>query len=102
MARAADDMLHRDGRMERKHILMPRALIRRAEAMAGDAQVTFAEIVRRALRSYDPAADQDDNDTTLAQLADALVRSNEATIAYVDKVNSRLDKTHDDLAARKP
>jgi len=101
MARAADDLLHHDGRMERKHILMPRALIRRADAMAGDAQVTFAEIVRRALRSYDPAADQDDNDATLEQLAEALIRSNEAAIAYVDKVNSRLDDTHAELAARK-
>ncbi len=103
MARRADDLNHRDGRMERKHTLMPPRLIRHVESMAADAKVPFREIVRRTLWSYNLASDKDDSDPILERLAEALIESNKKTIAYLDldTVNKKLDETHAVLAKRR-
>ncbi|HKF94116.1 MAG TPA: hypothetical protein VKB96_05855 [Gammaproteobacteria bacterium] len=41
MAKAANELRHQAGRMERKHILMPSSLIRCVDAMADEANVAL-------------------------------------------------------------
>ncbi|MGI9303565.1 MAG: hypothetical protein ACR2RB_12810 [Gammaproteobacteria bacterium] len=79
-------------RKERKHVLMEPSLIRRAEALAAKDEISFGEIVRRALLAYDPEAA--DDDATLEALAEALIVSQKETIAYLDQLDRKLDNTH--------
>lgn len=92
MVRRVDNL--EQARMARKHILMPPRLIRHVESMAAEAKVSFGELVRRARWKYDIPADEEDGDVTLGRLAEALIESNKETIAYLDTVNWKLDKTH--------
>jgi hypothetical protein len=101
MARRADDLRRQSQRMKRKHILMPPELVRHVEAMAAEGRLPFGEIVRRALWRYDFASTKQDDDATLEQLAEALIASNRQAIAYLDKVNKKLDKHHAELTKRR-
>ncbi len=104
---SAQDLQKGDERMERKPILMPPSLIRRVDALAAKASqeerrtVSFAEIVRRALEAYDPAAVEEEEDAALEALAEALIGSNQETIAYLDEVERKLDETHAQLEKHK-
>lgn len=107
MSTSAQDLQKGDERMERKPILMPPSLIRRVDALAAKASqeerrtVSFAEIVRRALEAYDPAAVEEEEDAALEALAEALIGSNQETIAYLDEVERKLDETHAQLEKHK-
>ena len=85
--------------MERKPIMMPPSLIKRTEKIASEAGVSFAEIVRRALLSYDPQS-SGEHEATLEALADALITSTKDTLAYLDRVERQLDETHAQLKQR--
>lgn len=87
-------------RMERKPVLMPPNLIRRTDAMAEAAGVSFAEIVRRALESYEPEKSAEGG-TLLESLAEELIRTNAKTLARLEEVERRLDETHAELEAHR-
>ncbi len=86
--------------MERKPIMMPPSLIRHGEALATAAGVSFGEIVRRALKAYDPET-SDEKQATLEALAETLIESTNGTIAYLDRVERQLDETHAELENHK-
>ena len=95
MGRPIDKMTEEP--MVRKPILMPPALIRQVEKIAKQASkkenraVSFAEIVRRALRNYEPKA-ADENELVEA-LLDGIIRSTQETVAEVRRLNRKLDKS---------
>ena len=95
MGRPVDKMTEEP--MVRKPILMPPALIRQVEKIAKQASkkenraVSFAEIVRRALRNYEPKA-ADENELVEA-LLDGIIRSTQETVAEVRRLNRKLDKS---------
>lgn len=95
MGRPVDKMTEEP--MVRKPILMPPALIRQVEKIAKQASkkenraVSFAEIVRRALRNYEPKA-ADENELAEA-LLDSIITSTQETVAEVRRLNRKLDKS---------
>lgn len=106
MSRPAADVYNKDERMERKPILMPPSLINHTDKLARKASkkekrtVSFAEIVRRALRDYDPNTEKE-GDEVLEALADALIKSTQDTAAYLKRVEKKLNATHADLEEHK-
>lgn len=86
--------------MERKPVMMPPSLIRHGEELAAAAGVSFGEIVRRALKAYEPETSAAE-DGTLEALAEALIQSTHETIGYVDRVECQLDETHAELEKHK-
>lgn len=97
MATQADRVKDNDGRMERKPILMPPSLIGYVDALAGKASkeenrnVSFAEIVRRALISYEPKGNKEDEEMVEAIL-DSLNASIKDTVKDLKKLNKKLAK----------
>lgn len=88
------------GAMTRKPILMHPDMIRRVDRMAAEEGVSFAEIVRRAVDSYDPELANTD-DAILEALADALIESTKSTVVHISNVEQKLDHLHAELETRK-
>jgi len=88
--------------MVRKPILMPKKLITEVEKMAQQASdqekrnVSFAEMVRRALAQYNPN-DIEENDAVMNALLDNIIKSTKETKQTVRKLNKRLDKSYKEL-----
>lgn len=101
MATPADKM--KDEAMVRKPILMPSTLISQVEKIAKTASqaenrpVSFAEVVRRAVASYDPTLNGSDNEMIEA-LLDGVIKSTKETAKTVRKLNKKLDKSYKELA----
>ena len=72
-------------RMERKPILMPPSLIRHGEALAAKSKVSFAELVRRALRAYDPVSDDEAMLDGMVKTMHASVKEARAAVAAARK-----------------
>lgn len=87
-------------RMERKPVLMPPSLIRHTDAMAKAAGVSFAELVRRALESYEPEKSAEDQ-ALLETLVEELIQTNAATLACLEALERRLDETHAEREAHR-
>ncbi len=79
--------------MQRKPILMPPSMITKVDAIAKDKQVSFAEVVREAIRSFSesPTADEE---FLLEKLADAMIQTTEDIAKQIDVLGKRLDETH--------
>lgn len=97
MATPADRVKDDDDRMERKPILMPPSLIRYGDELAEQASkkenrnVSFAEIVRRALMAYEP--EQSKEDEAMAEaILDSLNVSIKETVKDLKRINKKLAK----------
>lgn len=77
--------------MIRKNLFLPRSLIQRTETLAERSGASFAEVVRRALATYEAPFDvprDDDIDLLLTRLTQV----NRDTIAQIDRLISTLDR----------
>lgn len=72
----------------RKPILMSPALVKRAERLARSQNVSFTEIVRRAVETYEPNKAEDLE--ALGVLAQVLLESTESAIKSVDEASRLL------------
>jgi len=101
MATPANSM--KEEAMIRKPILMPPTLVSQVEKIAQTASkvesrnVSFAEIVRRAVTSYDPALSGSD-DEMIEALLDGVIKSTAETAKTVRKLNKKLDKSYKELS----
>ncbi|MGI9305034.1 MAG: hypothetical protein ACR2RB_20365 [Gammaproteobacteria bacterium] len=84
--------------MERKPILMPPSLIRHGEALAKQSQISFAELVRRALRAYDPTRDEEE---MLDAMAEAMHSSVKEARAAIRAARKEVKKTRQALGKEK-
>lgn len=94
MARPADKIT--DQPMVRKPILMPADMVSVLNKIATKASkqekrnVSFGEIVRRAVAEYDPENKDDNIDEAIIE---SLISTTQETIGIVRKLNKKLDKS---------
>ncbi len=79
--------------MQRKPILMPPSMIDKVDAIAKDKQVSFAEVVREAVRSFSEKPSSDE-EFLLEKLADTMIQTTNELTKQIDQLEKRLDETH--------
>ena len=85
--------------MQRKPILMPPSMIKKVDKIAKNKKVSFAEVVREAVNSFDSETSSDDA-ALLEVLADTMIGAVKDTIARINEVEKKLDTTHKILEAQ--
>ena len=83
---------------QRVVILMTPAEKRSLETKARRLGASAAELVRRSVRSYDPAA----NDTKIGTMLRRLAESHQATIAALDDAERELEQTRAHFSKKRP
>ncbi len=81
---------------ERVVVLMTKPERRALEAKVRRIRTSTAELVRRSIAAFDPEADE----AEIESLLDALTRSNQATLAALDKAERELAETRKQIAER--
>ena len=85
--------------MLRKPILMPPSMIKKVDKIAKRKKVSFAEVVREAVNSFDSEASNDDA-FILEALADTMIESVKGAVKRMDEIEKKLDETHRILEAQ--
>lgn len=83
----------RNEAMQRKPILMPPEMISKVDRIARGRNVSFAEVVRDAVDSFDDEMSAG-NAALIEALAETLIQTNRDVVAKIDAVEKRLDETH--------
>lgn len=83
----------RSSAMLRKVILMPPSLIEKVKRIALAKNVSFAEVVRTAVDDFDETLTAED-EALLEAMLDKVIASTHKSIAVIDKMIERIDKTH--------
>lgn len=79
--------------MLRKQILMPPGMADRVKQIAQARGVSFGEVIRDAVDSFDETVSQEDA-IMLDAMASALIASTQETITLIDRLMQRMDETH--------
>ena len=85
--------------MRRKPILMPADMIEKVDKIAARSNVSFAEVVRGAVKAFDSETLQQDEENILNALADTMIETTRSVIKKMKATEKRLDKTHAILEA---
>lgn len=78
--------------MLRKPILMPPDMIQRIDTIAKKQNVSFAEVVRTAINTFDGMPS--DEESILEALAETMLGTVQDTLARIEQVEKKLDDTH--------
>ena len=84
--------------MLRKPILMPPRMIEKVDVIAKNKNVSFAQIVREAIDSFDGEKSGDDA-KILDALADTMIKTTQEVVKKMETIENRLDSTHSTLEA---
>jgi len=79
--------------MQRKPILMPPGMIKNVNIIAKTRNVSFAEVVREAVRVFADQPTQDD-EALLEALAKTMIETTKTLSKRIDELEKQLDKTH--------
>ncbi|MEW6219087.1 MAG: hypothetical protein AB1634_06065 [Thermodesulfobacteriota bacterium] len=85
--------------MLRKPILMPPDMIEKVDRIARRKKVSFAKVVREAVRAFNDAAA--DDEAILETLAETMITTTREVVEKIEKTERRLDDTHAALGASK-
>ncbi len=85
--------------MLRKPIMMPPSMIEKVDGIAKQRKVSFAEVVREAVRAFGGQPTSED-ELILDVLADTMIQTTENLLKKIDGIEKRLDETHALLEVR--
>jgi competence protein ComGC len=79
--------------MLRKPILMPPSMIEKVNKIAKNKKISFAKVVREAVKAFDSETSADDT-KILNALADTMIQTTQEVVKKMEEIEQRLDATH--------